>query len=244
MAGFSVPTYGTSAPIQGLMRAAAYGPAPTAVSWRSAPMTSRGVQYNNPNLSGLVPGSQAATQAALQQNQAGTQAQLDSMLKDKQFDYEKSMLQAKRGWAQEDQGLAMQMLDKYGSGSFGGGTPARVSSDDSAWNASMAGAFGKAKDLAADAVGAARRSMIGNMTARGIGGSGIENANERAIQIAGAGQLGQAGRDIAAQTANRQAQINDRNYAGDITQRGQDITAQGQRLSFISPLFSLLRAAY
>ena len=136
---------------------------------------------------------------------------------------------------------ALGLLSGVGATGSAAAVP-RVTGDDSAWGAMLAGQMGAAKDNAAAAVGAARRALIGNMTARGIGGSGIEAKNEQAIQLAGAGQIGAAGRDAATLTANRQAAINDRNYAGNITQRGQDITAQGQKFSIMPSILSLLRA--
>lgn len=140
----------------------------------------------------------------------------------------------------------LELLSGVGGGGGaggGGGVPPRETGDDSAWGAMLAGQMGAAKDNAAAAVGAARRALINNMTQRGIGGSGIEGKNERAIQIAGAGQLGAAGRDIATQTAARTASVNDRNYSGDITQRGQDIQASTARMSMLPSLLGLFRSA-
>lgn len=139
---------------------------------------------------------------------------------------------------------ALELIGGFGgAGAGGAGTPARVTGDDSAWSASLAAMMGKAKDNSAAAVGAARKALIDNMTARGIGGSGIEAKNERAIQLAGAGQLGAAGREAATQTAARQASVSDRNYSGDITQRGQDISSTNAKLSMVPSLLSLFRAA-
>jgi hypothetical protein len=193
-------------------------------------------------LQGLVQGTPEYTAAAAAQNQQYAGGDIQAQLHGQQYAYEKAMMQAKRGWAQEDQGMVMSLLDKYGAGGGGGGGP-RVTGGDESWDAAMAAQMGKAKDTAAQAVGAARTALKGNMTARGIGGSGIEAKNERAIQMKGAGEIGAAGRDIAIQTVNRKANVNDRNYAGDITQRGQDIAAQGQKFAALSPLFSLLRSA-
>jgi hypothetical protein len=155
--------------------------------------------------------------------------------------YERALAEQKRGWALEDQGTMMGLWDKT-SGAGGEGTP-RVGGGDESWGTSMAAAMGQAKDNAAAGVGAARRALINNMTQRGIGGSGIEGKNERAIQIAGAGQIGAAGRDIATQTAARTAAVNDRNYSGNIQQRGQDMQASQAKLSMIPSLLGLFRAS-
>jgi hypothetical protein len=171
------------------------------------------------------------------------QAEVSRALQGGQQAYERALTEQKRGWALEDQGTMMGLMGDF-AGAGGGGTPARVTGDDSAWDASMASGMGRAKDAAAEAVGAARRALVGNMTARGIGGSGIEAKNERAIQLAGAGQIGAAGRTLAEQTAARRAAVSDRNYSGDVTQRGQDISAQSSRQSMLPSLLSLFRAAY
>jgi hypothetical protein len=175
-------------------------------------------------------------------NQTYAQADINRGLQQGQQGFERSMAEQRRGWGLEDQNTAYSWLNALGGGSAGGGP--RVTGEDTSWDASLAAAMGKAKDTAAQAVGAARKSMLGNMTARGIGGSGIEAKLDQGIQLAGAGQIGAAGREMATQQAARQASVNDRNYQGDITQRGQDITAQGQRLALLPSLTSLLRVAY
>jgi hypothetical protein len=206
----------------------AAGQPPGSVSWASRTANPTGAKWT-------TPGTMTPEQA-----QMYGQADINRGMMEGQQSYQSALMQAQRGWQLEDQRTA---LDLFGSAAgAGGGTPARVSGDDSAWSAMLAGQMGQAKDNAAAAVGAARKALGANMTARGIGGSGIEGKNERAIQLAGAGQIGAAGRDAAALTANRQAAVSDRNYSGDITQRGQDITAQGQKLSLMPSIFSLLRA--
>jgi hypothetical protein len=224
MAGINVSGYSPT-PMSGLL---ASGKPPTSVSWAS-----RG---GSNNASWTMPSQMPPELAGIY-----AQGDINRGMQQGQQSYQTALMQAQRGWQLEDQKTA---LDLYGSATGGGAgsTPARETGDDSAWGAMLAGQMGAAKDNAAAAVGAARRSMVGNMTARGIGGSGIEAKNERAIQLAGAGQIGAAGRDAATLTANRQAAINDRNYAGNITQRGQDITAQGQKLSLMPSILSLLRA--
>lgn len=169
------------------------------------------------------------------------QADINRGMQAGQQSFDRSTSEQRRGWALEDQQAGMGL---YGSMMGAGGTPGYVSGEDSGWDAALAAAMGRAKDTAAQAVGAARNALQGNMTARGIAGSGIEAKNERAIQLAGAGQIGAAGRVAAEQTAARKAAVNDRNYAGNIQQRGQDITSQGQRLAAATPFLSLFRASY
>lgn len=175
------------------------------------------------------------------------QADINRGMQQGEQSFARSTSEQRRGWNLEDQNTALGL---YGSMDFGGAgaAPPRVAGSDSSWDASLAAALGRAKDTAADAVGAARRALQGNMTARGIAGSGIEAKNERAIQLAGAGQIGAAGRVQAEQTAARQAAVNDRNYSGDIQQRGQDIglqsSAMGNRTALAGSLMGLLRQAY
>lgn len=147
-------------------------------------------------------------------------------------------------------------LDKFGINSLtsqttsgGSGVPATppVSGGDAGWGAANAAAIGRAKDTSAAAVGAAERAMQNNMGARGIAGSGIEAKQDMGIQLAGAGQLGAAGRQVAEATAARAGTVADRNYTGEITQRGQDISAAdsaaARKQSMLQSLMSLFKVS-
>lgn len=202
---------------------------PTAASW--SPWSGK--------VLGLEEGTKEYADAAAGLNQTYAQGDIQRGMQQGQQSYERSMREQQRGWQLEDQGTALGLFENTMGGA---GTPARVTGDDSAWDAMLAAQMGKAKDTAAAAVGAARKGMMDNMARRGISGSGIEAKQDMGIQLAGAGQIGAAGRENAIQRARRTADVSDRNYAGDITQRGQDITAQGQKLSLMPSIFSLLRA--
>lgn len=147
-------------------------------------------------------------------------------------------------------------LDKLGINSLisqtsggGGGAPsvAPVGGGDAGWGAANAAAIGRAKDTSAAAVGAAERRMQNNMGSRGIAGSGIEAKQDMGIQLAGAGELGAAGRQVAEGTATRAGAVADRNYTGEITQRGQDISAASaaaaQKNAMLQSLMSLFKVS-
>lgn len=182
-----------------------------------------------------------------QQAQMYGQADINRGMMEGQQSNDRAVSEQRRGWNLEDQNTAFGVFNSM-SESGGGAAPARVSGGDSSWDASLAAALGRAKDTSAQAVGAARKSMMGNMAQRGISGSGIEAKLDQGIQIAGAGQIGAAGRLGAEQTAARQASVNDRNYTGDIQQRGQDIgletSRMGNRTALAGSLMGLLRQAY
>lgn len=185
-------------------------------------------------------GSEAATQANTFKT-AGTQQAYDLSQKG----------------ADANQARMFGALDKLGinslvsqtSGGGGGGTPsvAPVSGGDAGWGAANAAAIGRAKDTSAAAVGAAERRMQNNMGVRGIAGSGIEAKQDMGIQLAGAGELGAAGRQVAEGTAARAGAVADRNYTGEITQRGQDISAASaaaaQKNAMLQSLMSLFKVS-
>lgn len=175
------------------------------------------------------------------------QGDIQRGMQEGQQSYDRSVSEQRRGWGLEDQNTALGLFSSV-TGGGGGATPARVSGGDSSWDASLAASLGRAKDTSAAAVGAARKAMMDNMAARGISGSGIEAQRDMGIQLAGAGEIGKAGREGAVQTAARQASVNDRNYSGDITQRGQDIgletSRMGNKTALAGSLMGLLRQAY
>lgn len=150
--------------------------------------------------------------------------------------------------ADDNQRRLLALLDQLGGpfSSFfgqGGATAPPVSGADTDWEAALAAGMGRAKDTAAQAVGASRRAMLSNMAERGISGSGIERKADQAIQLAGAGQIGEAARQQAEQGAARKAAVADRNYAGAITQRGQDLQAAQAKMALLPSLMSLFRVS-
>lgn len=132
-------------------------------------------------------------------------------------------------------------LDVYrrfrAEGGFGGGDetaagtlPSRVAGVSPAdRRAAEDAAFARAKERVGATTQGLLRSIQNTMARRGIQGSGIEGElTERAL-TGGAGQLGEVARDQAIEGLRRAQAIEDRDYAGGIAQRGQEIPLLQQR---------------
>jgi hypothetical protein len=94
-------------------------------------------------------------------------------------------------------------------------------------SAAQSAEFARAKDLAGLTARGALTGLAGAMAGRGTVGSGVEGRGQQAVINAGQQQLGEVGRQQAitgAELAQKQAETA---YQGGITQRGQDISAQG-----------------
>lgn len=115
------------------------------------------------------------------------------------------------------------------SGGAGGVGAAHVAPPD--MSGARSAAFGRAKDSAGQTARAALESLQSEMAGRGILGSGIEGGNTANI-IAKAGQgVNEVSREQAIQDANAASQYGQMQYQGDITQRGQDLSAQQANLA-------------
>lgn len=119
-------------------------------------------------------------------------------------------------------------------------------------SAAEAAAFGRAKDRIGKIGGGAMQSLTRMMGRRGLGGSGIEGKAIGQSVEGLRGELGDVVRDQTIEGLKRDWQVEDRNYAGDLgqrsndmgfatTTRGQDINAAQGRTSSIPALLSLLR---
>lgn len=95
----------------------------------------------------------------------------------------------------------------------------------------MAQAYGRAKDLAGLESQGAAKSIRSLMARRGLGGSRFAVSQEAGAVKHGLNRLGQYNLAEAQNRAKRGMEINDRNYQGGIAQRGQDVSAQGNRVS-------------
>ncbi len=93
-------------------------------------------------------------------------------------------------------------------------------------DAAAALAFGRAKDQAGLATRGLMKSVRHNMASRGISGSGIEGGASMDVLAGGADRVAQAGLAEALHKVQRGNDVSDRNYAGNINQRGQDIAQQ------------------
>lgn len=113
-----------------------------------------------------------------------------------------------------------------------------IASDE---NAARSAAFGRAKDQAGQIARSAMTAVEENVAGRGVAGGGIE-----ALQKAGAIQNASAPlqdltREQYIQDLNRSADISDQTYAGNITQRGQDVS---QKNSQKASLLALINQAF
>lgn len=107
--------------------------------------------------------------------------------------------------------------------------------------AAEAAAYGRAKDRIGLNAQAGLRAMQGLMAARGISGSGIEAALSEGTVGAALGQLGEVARDQAITGLQRDWAVEDRDWAGNIQQRGQDISGLNSRNADIFRLMDMTR---
>lgn len=121
-------------------------------------------------------------------------------------------------------------LSKYTqqfSGGTGAGTsePAHVQGNSMEGNeaAARAAAFARGKDQAALIAQKGLEGVKNLMASRGIGGSTLEGDGIMDVFSGATNTLGKLSSEIAMADAARAGQLSDRNYAGDVTQRGQDI---------------------
>lgn len=120
-----------------------------------------------------------------------------------------------------------QMMVGLEAGGGGGATPPaheRIETPDS--SAAMAASFARAKDRAGQIAQSALAGLRSNLGGRGLLGSGAEYKGTERIAAQGLGELGDVNREQAIQNANQAADFAKIGYQGDITQRGQDISAQ------------------
>ena len=95
-----------------------------------------------------------------------------------------------------------------------------------------AAAFGRAKDRIGKLGGAAMMTLKDRSTAGGRSGSGLEAKDRREIVSGTQSQLGEVVRDQAIDSLDRSDQIDDRNLATGVAQRGQDLgTRAGDQAS-------------
>lgn len=89
--------------------------------------------------------------------------------------------------------------------------------------AAEASEFGRAKDRIGRLGRGTLASMQDEFSSRGMGGSGLEAGATTNLLADLQGQEGEVIRDQNIQGLQRKRQVEDRNYAGDLNQRGQDI---------------------
>lgn len=89
--------------------------------------------------------------------------------------------------------------------------------------AARGAAFARGKDQAALIAQKGLEGVKNLMASRGVGGSTMEGGGIMDVFTGATNRLGELSRDITMADAARAGQISDRNYAGNITQRGQDV---------------------
>lgn len=95
-------------------------------------------------------------------------------------------------------------------------------------------AFARAKDTAGQTALSSLKALQDVVDTRGLDGSSIEAAGTGQVMAGAAGALGGFTREQLIQDLNRAASLSDRNYQGDITQRGQDMQMIPSLLSLIT----------
>lgn len=122
--------------------------------------------------------------------------------------------------------------------SLSGSAPAHVSSGSVPFDEEGARnvAFARAKDTAGQTALSSLKALQDVVDSRGLNGSTIESGDTARILGQAGGSIGSATRDQLLADLTRASQISDRNYQGDISQRGQDIAAQ-------QSLYALLNSA-
>lgn len=123
--------------------------------------------------------------------------------------------------------------------------PPRVAAPVRADNSTAESAtFARAKDRIGMTGQGAMKSLASQMSRRGLAGSGIEGAQIGELLGGVRGQLGDVVRDQTIEGLKRDYAVEDRNYAGDLNQRGQDIgygtTTRGQDIGAAQSRASLM----
>ncbi len=95
-------------------------------------------------------------------------------------------------------------------------------------------AFARAKDTQGQIARSSLDALSGIMSERGMLGGGYEGAGQAAILGGAQANLGETARGQALSDVERSGQIADRNYAGSITKRGQDMSKLQSLLGILS----------
>jgi hypothetical protein len=93
-------------------------------------------------------------------------------------------------------------------------------------SAATAAGYATAKDKVGQSGRASLDALRGELGASGMLGGGAEGQLTRDVITDASGQLGQVSRDQASKSADLAADFAKTNYAGGITQRGQDVSSQ------------------
>ena len=103
-------------------------------------------------------------------------------------------------------------------------------------HAARAAAFARAKDQASMTARASLNALYDSMASSGQAGSPLEAGLATGVAQRGQGMLGEISRDQALSDAERAADIANRTYQGNITQRGQDMDTRRSLLALLQGL--------
>lgn len=150
-----------------------------------------------------------------------------------QYDQEDMKLKAQLAAQAEARRLAsiQGLMGASGGASAGAAPGGNIAHDE---EGARAAAFGRAKEQAGNTANAALKALEGVMSARGLKGSSIEGSATADIIGGGSDDVNDYTREQLMQDLNRAAQIGDRNYAGAITMRGQDLSKMQSLLGLFS----------
>lgn len=138
---------------------------------------------------------------------------------------------------QESARLQDQRMKALMAATSGGATTA-PSADGSGIGANeeaaRAAAFGRAKDQAGQTALASLQALQNVMSQRGMRGSTVEGDATSEVILGGGNKVNEFTREQLMQDLNRAAEVSDRNYAGGIQMRGQDMSKFQSLLGLIS----------
>ena len=100
-----------------------------------------------------------------------------------------------------------------------------------------AAAFSRAKDQAGRIARSSLTSIAENMASKGMSGASVQALQEAGAINNAAGGLLELNRDQAMSDVNRAADVQDLNFAGRVTQRGQDLQNRQSYLSLLGSLY-------
>jgi hypothetical protein len=147
--------------------------------------------------------------------------------------YEDALMLDKRAKL-SDETFAKRLALLSGYMSSGEAGPAPDHSDTPQAQAARAAAFARAKDINAQTARASLDSLRGIMSERGMLGSGLEAGEIGKTVERAEGGIGEFNRDQLMSDLDRISALEDRNYAGNLTRRGQDLSLKGSLLGLVN----------
>lgn len=231
--------------------ASAFGggpPTPAAPTYSGVMQGGAGSSYSGQNWTGpggtpekyTITPNLLPQQAKIAQEQTMLEGDIAAKAAGKGNEYTQSQASQREGLGEKAFQSQFDLLSPYfdkwmsGSSSGGGGGPMQPHVEMDPGGAEAAGqsaAFARAKDQAGSIGRSALNSLNDVMGARGITGSGIGVNQAGGVVQEGARQLGDVNREQLIQSLAMARQRASEQYQGNITQRGQDVTQQGNNVN-------------